>query len=79
MRWPAVLALFVATAAFAVPDAGAVAQPYAVKTRVHRARRLLQKSLSNEMSSALDDVYHFGGARCDRLVAAVFRRLNTGS
>lgn len=51
----------------------------AVKTRVHRARRLLQKSLSNEMSSALDDVYHFGGARCDRLVAAVFRRLNTGS
>jgi RNA polymerase sigma-70 factor (ECF subfamily) len=51
----------------------------AVKTRVHRARRLLQKSLNNEMSSVLTDVFHFGGARCDRIVEAVFRRLNTGS
>ena len=47
-----------------------------VKTRVHRARRLLQKDLTGELASALSGAYPFDGARCDRLVAAVFARIN---
>lgn len=49
-----------------------------VKTRVHRARRLLQKDLTGELASALTGAYHFDGARCDRLVAGVFARINQG-
>jgi RNA polymerase sigma-70 factor (ECF subfamily) len=43
-----------------------------VKTRVHRARRLLQKDVTGELSAALAGVYAFDGARCDRLVERVF-------
>jgi RNA polymerase sigma-70 factor (ECF subfamily) len=43
-----------------------------VKTRVHRARRLLQKDATGELSAALAGVYAFDGARCDRLVERVF-------
>ena len=49
-----------------------------VKTRVHRARRLLQKDLTGELAGALTGAYHFDGARCDRLVAGVFARINQG-
>lgn len=47
-----------------------------VKTRIHRARRLLQHSLTGELSAALTGAYDFDGARCDRLVAGVIRRIN---
>jgi RNA polymerase sigma-70 factor, ECF subfamily len=47
----------------------------AVKTRVHRARRLLQENLTGEMATALAGTFSFDGARCDRLVDGVFRRL----
>ncbi|KAB7624197.1 RNA polymerase sigma factor [Alkalilimnicola sp. S0819] len=47
-----------------------------VKTRVHRARQLLQKNLSAELCAALPGTFDFDGARCDRLVARVFQRLN---
>lgn len=46
-----------------------------VKTRVHRARRLLQKQLSIELQAALGDVYRFDGARCDRIIARVFEQI----
>lgn len=46
-----------------------------VKTRVFRARRLLRKALSREFRQAADEAYPFDGARCDRTVDAVFRRL----
>ncbi len=49
-----------------------------VKTRVHRARRLLQKTITGELSAALTGAFAFDGARCDRLVSAVFRRLGNG-
>lgn len=48
----------------------------AVKTRVHRARKLLQRSLHDELSLVLSGAFEFAGDRCDRLVAGVFRRLN---
>lgn len=47
-----------------------------VKTRVHRARRLLRKNITAEFSAALTGTFAFDGARCDRLVARVFERLN---
>jgi RNA polymerase sigma-70 factor (ECF subfamily) len=50
--------------------------PTTVKTRVHRARRLLQQGLSQEIAAALPGAFAFDGKRCDRLVLGVFRRLN---
>jgi RNA polymerase sigma-70 factor, ECF subfamily len=47
----------------------------AVKTRVHRARRLLQANLTGEMATALSGTFSFDGARCDRLVDGVFARI----
>lgn len=49
----------------------------AVKTRVHRARRLLQQRLTAEISAALRGAHPFDGERCNRLVARVFQRLGT--
>lgn len=46
-----------------------------VKTRVHRARRLLQRTLSRELRGAATQAYPFAGHRCDRTVEGVFRRL----
>jgi RNA polymerase sigma-70 factor (ECF subfamily) len=43
---------------------------------MHRARRLLQRGLSSDLSTALTGVFNFDGERCDRLVAGVFNRLN---
>lgn len=50
-------------------------EPATVTTRVHRARRLLQKQITGELSAALAGTFAFDGARCDRVVAAVFERL----
>lgn len=51
-----------------------MSQP-AVKTSLFRARALLRQSIGREIGPALDDLFAFDGARCDRLVAGVFRRL----
>jgi RNA polymerase sigma-70 factor (ECF subfamily) len=46
-----------------------------VKTRLHRARRLLRQSLGAEFAAALPDLFSFGGAHCDRITARVLARL----
>ena len=46
-----------------------------VKTRLHRARRLLQQALSQVSPT---EAFRFDGARCDRLVANVMRELESG-
>lgn len=46
-----------------------------VKTRVHRARTLLQRKLSRELASALAGTYAFDGPRCDSIVERVFERI----
>jgi RNA polymerase sigma-70 factor, ECF subfamily len=46
-----------------------------VKTRLHRARRLLRQSLGAEFAAALPELFSFGGARCDRITARVLARL----
>ena len=46
-----------------------------VKTRLHRARRLLRDALESSLASALTDTFPFEGARCDRLSEAALERL----
>ena len=53
--------------------------PETVKTRLHRARRLLRGALKEQLGSALQDTYAFDGERCERLTAAVARRIGIGA
>lgn len=46
-----------------------------VKVRLFRARALLRRMLEDEFQSSLNEAFAFDGARCDRIVAAVLRRL----
>ena len=45
-----------------------------VRSRMFRARGMLRESLARELDMATGDVFHFGGERCDRVVAAVLTR-----
>lgn len=47
-----------------------------VRTRYFRARGLLREALSRELDVALEDAFSFDGARCDRIVASVLKRLH---
>ncbi|MEO8668798.1 MAG: RNA polymerase sigma factor [Bauldia sp.] len=46
-----------------------------VKTRLHRARRILRGQLEDTLAAALTDSFPFGGARCARTADAVMARL----
>ena len=46
-----------------------------VKTRFHRANRLLRQHLGAEFGSIFDGAFPFLGVRCDRLISAVLKRL----
>jgi RNA polymerase sigma-70 factor (ECF subfamily) len=46
-----------------------------VKTRLHRARRLLRESLGAQLASALKDVFPFERPRCDALVQRLWGQL----
>ncbi|PWT92758.1 MAG: hypothetical protein C5B54_03045 [Acidobacteria bacterium] len=46
-----------------------------VKTRLHRARALLRKSIMERTKTAAREVFEFHLSRCDRVVAAVFERI----
>jgi RNA polymerase sigma-70 factor (ECF subfamily) len=50
-------------------------KPQTVKTRLHRARRLLRSALEKQFGSALQEAYAFDGWRCERLTNTVLRRL----
>ncbi|PWG61385.1 RNA polymerase sigma factor [Sediminicurvatus halobius] len=54
-------------------------EPATVKTRVHRARLLLQRNMTAEVVSLLPRTFAFDGARCDRLVGRVFERLGVSA
>ncbi len=53
-------------------------RPETVKTRLHRARRLLRQSLAGELASSLKGAFPFAGARRARLTEAVITRLAKG-
>lgn len=46
-----------------------------VKTRFHRARRLLQEALDEMVSEVLVDAFPFGGSRCEKMTQNVLRRI----
>jgi RNA polymerase sigma-70 factor (ECF subfamily) len=50
-------------------------KPETVKTRLHRARRLLRTALEEKLGSTLHEAYSFDGWRCERLTKSVLRRL----
>lgn len=50
-------------------------KPETVKTRLHRARRLLRTSLQDTLAATLGEAFPFMGRRCARLTAAVMARL----
>lgn len=54
-------------------------KPETVKTRLHRARRLLKTALSEHIGPLFRDVFPFEGKRCERMTAAVLSRLNSSS
>lgn len=50
-------------------------QAETVKTRLHRARRLVQEQLDKQIGPVLMDAFPFAGRRCERLTNAVMKRL----
>ena len=50
--------------------------PETVKTRVHRARRLLKREMESRIGTAIGEAYPFAGRRCERLSERVLARLN---
>jgi RNA polymerase sigma-70 factor (ECF subfamily) len=46
-----------------------------VKTRLHRARKLLRDALEKQVGSVLRDAFPFDGARCARMTNKVLERL----
>jgi RNA polymerase sigma-70 factor (ECF subfamily) len=59
-------------AALEIPDA-------TVRTRYFRARGLLRESLARDIDRSLEDAFGFAGARCDRIVANVLKRISAGT
>ncbi|MFM5924058.1 MAG: RNA polymerase sigma factor [Novosphingobium sp.] len=50
-------------------------RPETIKTRLHRARRLLRTELDSALADALNGSFPFLGRRCERLTEAVMTRL----
>ncbi len=50
-----------------------------VKTRLHRANKLLREDLKGVLAASLPDVFGFDGVRCDRIVARVLAVLQKAS
>ena len=54
-------------------------KPETVKTRLHRARRLLRTSLQGTLAATMSEAFPFMGQRCARMAEAVMARLEDGS
>jgi RNA polymerase sigma-70 factor, ECF subfamily len=50
-------------------------RPETVKTRLHRARKLLRQALNEKLAPVLTDVFPFAGRRCQRITDEVLNRL----
>lgn len=53
--------------------------PGTVKTRLHRARRLLRRALDEQLAPTLVDAFPFAGKRCSHTADTVLRRLGLTS
>jgi RNA polymerase sigma-70 factor (ECF subfamily) len=49
--------------------------PETVKTRLHRARRLLRAAMEKHVGPAMGDAFPFAGRRCERVAESVIVRL----
>lgn len=49
--------------------------PQAVKSRMFRANALLKKMLRQKLGDSRSEVFHFAGARCDRMVMDVMNQI----
>jgi RNA polymerase sigma-70 factor (ECF subfamily) len=47
----------------------------AVKTRLHRARAMIRRSITERIGTVAPGAFQFEAPRCDRVVAAVFARI----
>jgi RNA polymerase sigma-70 factor (ECF subfamily) len=54
-------------------------RPETVKTRVHRARRALRRSLEQQIGPSVSDAFSFDGERCARVTQRVIGQLNRPS
>jgi RNA polymerase sigma-70 factor (ECF subfamily) len=54
-------------------------RPETARTRLHRARRLLQESLGQRLLPLSPSLFKFDGERCDQIVARVLARLDRPS
>lgn len=50
-------------------------KPETVKTRLHRARRMLRSALDAKLATTMVEAFPFMGARCNRITDAVLARL----
>jgi RNA polymerase sigma-70 factor, ECF subfamily len=50
-------------------------KPNTVKTRFHRARRMLQELLQRKLDDVVRDTFPLGGQRCDAIVGTVLARI----
>jgi RNA polymerase sigma-70 factor (ECF subfamily) len=50
-------------------------RPETVKTRLHRARRLLRQALERQIGPVLLDAFPYAGARCERMTERVIAAL----
>ncbi|MGO4557383.1 MULTISPECIES: RNA polymerase sigma factor [Phyllobacteriaceae] len=50
-------------------------RPQTVKTRLHRARKLLRERLDAQIGPVLLEAFPFAGTRCERMTEAVMKRL----
>jgi RNA polymerase sigma-70 factor (ECF subfamily) len=50
-------------------------RPETVKTRLHRARRLLKDEMERHVGPVMGDAFPFAGRRCERLTGTVLSRL----
>jgi RNA polymerase sigma-70 factor, ECF subfamily len=64
-----------------VEEAGAVLglPEQTVRTRLHRARRLLRQAIKAEIGAAVTKVFPFAGPRCTRITSQVLDRLEPAS
>ena len=51
-------------------------KPETVKTRLHRARRMLRRALDEKLASAVTEAFPFLGVRCERITERVLSRLD---
>ena len=50
-------------------------KPETVKTRLHRARAMLRENVEKKIGPVILNAFPFAGQRCERLTAAVLKRI----